>query len=68
MLASHLFASCKMKMKHLAVLHARLDSLKYMFQTINRKHLGLNWHLLIRDLAVMCICLSTFPQRQHRYI
>lgn len=38
MLASHVFTKCKIEMKHLAVLHARLDSLKCMFKTINRKH------------------------------
>lgn len=37
-LASHVFTKCKMETKHLAVLHARLDSLKCMFRTINRKH------------------------------
>lgn len=61
MLVSYLFTECKRQMKHLAVLHSRLDSLKCMFKTINRKHSVLKWILLIRDLAGMSICLSIFP-------
>lgn len=68
MLVSHLFTECKTEMKHLAVLHSRLDSLKCIFKTINRKHFGLKWILLIRGLAGVSICLSILPQRQHCYV
>lgn len=61
MLVSHLFTECKREMKHLAVLHSRLDALKCMFKTVSRKHLCLKWFLLIGVLAGMSICLTVFP-------